>query len=66
MAVEQDHPLLRDRGGVLVYELGDFLEGTTEDYNRDEHLLLAALDAVRVHVASLHVREEQLSRGGGV
>ena len=51
----------QDRDSVLIYELGDFLKNKTDNQTGPEHLLLAAFDAVQVHVASLYVREEQLS-----
>lgn len=50
----------QDRDSVLIYELGDFLKNKTDNQTGPEHLLLAAFDAVQVHVASLYVREEQL------
>ena len=66
VAVEQHDSLSGDPRGVLEHEARDFLEGTIEDQLDEWYLLLACGDAVRVELASLEVREEQLSWGGGV
>ena len=66
MAVEEHDSLTGDLRGVLEHEAGDFLEGTKEDQHDLRYLLLASGDAVRVELALLKVREEELGWGGGV
>ena len=66
MAVEQHDSLSGDPRGVLEHEARDFLEGTIDGKHDEWYLLLSGGDAVRVELAPLEMREEQLGWGGGV
>ena len=66
MAVEQHDSLARDLRRVLEHEARDFLKGTVDGETDYEYLLLAGRDAVRVELALLEVREEELGWCGRV
>ena len=51
---------------MIEHEARDFLEGTKDGQQYMRYLLFAGRDAVRVELALLEVREEELGWGGRV
>ena len=66
MSVEEHDSLTGDLQSVIKHEARDFLEGTIEGQPDKGYLLFAGSDAVRVELALLEVREEELGWGGRV
>ena len=66
MPVEQHDPLAGDLQCVLEHKARDFLKGTIDGQNDYGYLLFAGGDAVRVELAKLEVREEELGRGSRI